>query len=68
MKSYLVLASAIACWNAAAVPHPGPTLFAEGVVSTPDDEFGFALAPDGRTTFFGKSSPSTAGDPMQVFA
>ena len=42
-----------------------PALFAEGIVSTPDDESGFALAPDGNTAFFGKTSPATSGgDPM----
>ena len=44
----------------------GPKLVGEGVISTTDDEAGFAMTPDGKTAFFGKTSPSTAGDPMHV--
>jgi Tol biopolymer transport system component len=60
------MAAVAALLCGAPAPPPEPVLFAEGVVSTPDDEFGFALAPDGRTAFFGKSSPTTSGDPMQA--
>ena len=66
MKAFYLSALALALLGVAAVPPLDPSLFAEGVVSTPDDEFGLALAPDGRTAFFGKSSPATDGDPMQV--
>jgi len=60
----LALACAISC--AAAFTATGPVLVGEGVISTADDESGFALTPDGRMAFFGKTSPSTTGDPMRV--
>jgi Tol biopolymer transport system component len=34
-----------------------PTLFADGVISTGDDEFGGSFAPDGRTVYFSRSAP-----------
>jgi hypothetical protein len=43
-----------------------PQLVGEGVISTSDDESGFALTPDGKTAFFSKISPTTAGEPLQV--
>jgi len=43
-----------------------PTLFAPNVISTPDDEFGIALTPDGRTAFFTKRSPTTNTPPLSV--
>ena len=36
-----------------------PRIFAEGIISTEDDEFGAAFMPDGKTCFFCKKSPST---------
>jgi hypothetical protein len=36
-----------------------PKLFAKGVISTEDDEFGETFTPDGKTCFFSKKSPST---------
>ena len=42
----------------ARVPSAGqPRLFAEGVISTPDDEFGGTFSPDGRTFLYCKSVP-----------
>ncbi len=38
---------------------PAPELFAAGVVSTSDDEFGGALAPDGSAFFFAKKTQAT---------
>jgi hypothetical protein len=38
-------------------PAPGPVLFGEGVFSTPADEFGAALSPDGQFAFFNRSVP-----------
>lgn len=38
-------------------PLPEPSLFAEGVVSTGDDESHPAFTPDGRTIFFLKNTP-----------
>ena len=35
----------------------GPSLFGEGVISTPDDEFGGTFSPDGRTILYCKSVP-----------
>jgi Tol biopolymer transport system component len=38
---------------------PAPELFAEGVVSTPDDESGGAFSPDGTEFYFVKTPPYT---------
>ena len=35
-------------------PMPAPRLFAEGVLSTPDDEMDAGFAPDGKTVYFTK--------------
>ncbi len=40
-----------------AAPPASPELYGEGVISTPDDEFGGALTPDGRTIYFTRSAP-----------
>jgi hypothetical protein len=37
----------------------GPHLFAEGVISTPDDESGGVFSPDGKDFYFGKLNPTT---------
>ena len=38
---------------------PGmPEMIGEGVISTPDDEFGGDLAPDGKTLYFDKTVPA----------
>jgi hypothetical protein len=37
---------------------PQPELVGEGSVSTPDDEFGGALSPDGQTLYFDKTVPA----------
>ncbi len=66
MKYFLAFAAILAMLCAAAAPGDEPSLFAEGIVSTADDESGFALTSDGKTAFFGKVSPTTAGDPMRV--
>ncbi len=34
-----------------------PRLFGEGVISTPDDEFGGSITPDGRTIYWSRSAP-----------
>jgi Tol biopolymer transport system component len=34
-------------------------LFGEGIISTPDDEFGGTFTPDGKTVFFSKSVPGS---------
>ena len=36
-----------------------PHLFAEGVISTPDDEAGGVFSPDGREFYFAKLNPTT---------
>jgi hypothetical protein len=41
---------------ASAVPLSDPALFAEGILSTRDDEFGGTFTPDGKTCFFSKSA------------
>jgi Tol biopolymer transport system component len=43
-----------------------PKLVGEGVISTADDETGFAITPDGKTAFFGKRSPATASPTVDV--
>jgi hypothetical protein len=43
---------------------PQPELVGPGVISTPDDEFGFALTPDGRTAYFTQRSPTTTTAPI----
>jgi hypothetical protein len=35
-----------------------PEMIGEGVISTPDDEFGGTLAPDGKTLYFDKTVPA----------
>jgi hypothetical protein len=41
-------------------------LFAPGTVSTPMDELGAALSPDGATFFFARRSPTTSSTPVQA--
>lgn len=43
-----------------------PEMIAPGVVSTVDDEFGFAVAPDGRRAVFVKRTPTTNTRPLLV--
>jgi Tol biopolymer transport system component len=43
-----------------------PELVGSGTLSTPDDEFGIAFAPDGRTAYFTKRSPTTNTPPRSV--
>jgi hypothetical protein len=38
-------------------PAANPRIFAEGIVSTPDDEFGGSFSPDGKTMLYCKSIP-----------
>src|SRR4030095_11773703 len=35
-----------------------PTMVGEGVISTPQDEFGGSLSPDGKTIYFDRSVPA----------
>jgi hypothetical protein len=42
---------------AASTPIPEPRLFGAGVISTPADEFGGELMPDGRSLYFSRSVP-----------
>jgi hypothetical protein len=41
---------------ARAAPPPGPTVFAPGVISSPQDEWRITFTPDGRTAYFGRSA------------
>src|SRR5450755_2237179 len=66
MRYFLAAAALLAALGIAGAPANSPVLFAEGVVSTQDDESGLALTPDGKTAFFGKTSPATTGDPLRV--
>ena len=43
-----------------------PEIFAEGTISTPDDEFGIAFMPDGQTAYFTKRSPTTNTPPRSA--
>ncbi|HLK67701.1 MAG TPA: hypothetical protein VKU19_29925 [Bryobacteraceae bacterium] len=43
-----------------------PRLFGEGAISTPADETGFALTPDGKTAFFSVRSGQTASPTVDV--
>ena len=47
-------------------PPPRPELVGPGVISTPDDEFGFALTPDGKTAYFVKRTPTTNTRPRST--
>jgi Tol biopolymer transport system component len=64
----LALAALAWAWRAAppasAAAGPAPELFAEGAVSTPDDEFGAAFAPDGSAVYFTKRTPTTNTPPL----
>jgi hypothetical protein len=43
-----------------------PVLFGEGSISTPEDETGFALSPDGKEAWFTISTPATSGPSLDV--
>ncbi len=43
-----------------------PVLFAKGVISTADDEFGATFTPDGKTCYFTMKSPSTISSNIMV--
>jgi Tol biopolymer transport system component len=75
MHARRVLAAAVLLANAAfAAPNPyavgekltTPRLFAEGVVSTEDDEVGGVLSPDGREFWFVKRTPATIQSSLAV--
>ena len=51
---------------ASAAPLPKPRLFAEGVISTPDDEIGGTFTPDGRDFYFARRTPSTISSSLIV--
>jgi hypothetical protein len=54
----------LAGWEMAGFGPAGPRMVGEGVISTPDDESGFALSDN--VAVFGKVTPTTAGTPLQV--
>jgi Tol biopolymer transport system component len=56
----LLLAGAVQARQAA------PQKVGAGVISTPDDEVGMTLAPDGETAYFTKRSPTTNTPPRSV--
>src|ERR1700733_5539251 len=43
-----------------------PVLFAPGIISTADDEFGSSFTPDGKTCYFSIKSPSTIASNVYV--
>ena len=58
----LALTSAAICFIAAATPQstddaPRPEMIGEGVISTPDDEFGGSLSPDGKSIYYDITVP-----------
>ena len=56
MSLRFMLALTVGFASGAAVPgETGPTVFAPGVVSTGDDEWGFTMTADGNTVYFNKS-------------
>ncbi|HEX9303776.1 MAG TPA: hypothetical protein VGA31_04920, partial [Thermoanaerobaculia bacterium] len=60
MRRFALVALAAALLGAsgiAAAPEKGPQMVGEGVLSTPLDEFGGAITPDGNTIFFNVSIP-----------
>ena len=52
--------------DAAHAAGTAPELFAAGTISTRDDEFGIAFAPDGNTAWFTKRSPTTNTPPRSI--
>jgi len=60
------LAACCVAPNAPAAPAATPELFGPGTISTPDDEFGIAFAPDGQTAYFTKRSPTTNTPPRSA--
>lgn len=64
--SVAVIIAAVTAAPSRAVASSGPELFADGVISTRDDELGLVLAPDGRTAYFVKRSPTTNTPPRSV--
>jgi Tol biopolymer transport system component len=66
VKLLAMTALVVASLHVQAARSNQPRLVGEGVISTPDDESGFAISADGKTAYFGKSSPSTAGEPARV--
>ena len=49
-------------------PDTTPALFAEGVVSTGDNEFSTALTPDGRTVYWTVSAPNVVVFPFVILS
>src|SRR5882724_11180987 len=60
--SYLLLSAK----NKAHRDEPTPGIFAEGIISTEDDEFGATFTSDGKTCYFTKKSPSTLSSNIMV--
>jgi Tol biopolymer transport system component len=52
----IVMVAIIACANVAA-QNMEPAIVGEGVISTPQDEFGGSLSPNGKTIYFDRSVP-----------
>lgn len=61
-----LLATCLATLCLTAAISDEPRLVGEGVISTPDDESGFAITSDGKTAFFTKSPPATDNQAIQV--
>lgn len=55
---FLVPATAQSQSNASAIAAPNPEMIGEGVISTPDDEFGGSLTPDGKTIYYDITVPA----------
>ncbi len=45
---------------------PEPQIFAEGTISTSDDERGITFTPDGTTAYFTKLAPGTIQSPLET--
>ncbi|HEV3086792.1 MAG TPA: hypothetical protein VGX96_06155 [Candidatus Elarobacter sp.] len=62
---YFVDVAALGLGKSPPAPAPGPApaateaeVVGEGVISTPDDEFGGSISPDGKTIYFDRSVPA----------
>jgi WD40-like Beta Propeller Repeat len=62
LQAAIVLLGSLALGQPPAVPivptdAPKPEMIGEGIISTPDDEFGGSLSPDGNTVYYDVTAP-----------
>jgi hypothetical protein len=56
--SIWLVCGAFIALSCAAQPENEPVILGEGIISTPQDEFGGSLSPDGKTLYFDRSVPA----------